>query len=94
MFNFHTGCADILVDMKVDFVGKIQYGSWRDEYILSDQIVMVYGTKIYESGNSYLGSHKLTYTDNDELQKVIDAVKDKEQLDYTVVGDELRRYIN
>lgn len=94
MFNFRTGCADTLVDMKVDYVGKVPYGSWRDETILSEQIVMVYGTKTYSSGNSYLGSHKLTYTDSEELQKVIDAVKDKEQFDYTAIGDELRKYVN
>jgi hypothetical protein len=54
--------------------------------------MMVYGEKTYSSGNTYLGSEKLTYTDDEELRKVIDAIKDKPVKKFEEYNEELRKY--
>ena len=86
VFNFRTGCADTVVNMKVKFVGKVPYGDF------ANHVMMVYGEKTYSSGNTYLGSEKLTYTDDEELRKVIDAIKDKPVKKFEEYDEELRKY--
>ena len=94
-FNIRTGCADTLLDMTVDFVGKVPYGSGRPEEFLDHQIMVVYGTKRYSSGHQYTGSAKLTYTDDEELQKVIDMVKESgSPRPNNEYFDALRGYVN
>jgi hypothetical protein len=94
-FNFRTGCADTLLDMTVKFVGKVPYGSGRPEEFLDHQIMVVYGIKRYSSGNEYTGSTKLTYTDDEELQKVIDMVKESDSpRPNNEYFDALRGYVN
>lgn len=92
VFNFRTGCADTVVNMKVRFVGKIPYGSLKAEDNFAGHVMMVYGEKTYSSGNTYLGSEKLTYTDDGELRKVIDAIKDKPVKKFGEYDEELRKY--
>lgn len=92
VFNYRTGCADTVVDMKVRFVGKVPYGSRKAEDDLANHVMMVYGEKTYSSGNTYLGSEKLTYTDDEELRKVIDAIKDKPVKKFEDYDEELRKY--
>lgn len=92
-FNFNTGCADTINDFDVEFVGKVPYGSVRPEDMLSYQIVEVYGVKHYSSGSSYKHCDKLTYTDDEELQKVIDAVKESgEPKSFDEYWEEIRKY--
>ncbi len=94
VFNFRTGCADTIVNMKVRFVGKVPYGSPKTEDDLTNHIMMVYGEKASQivAGNTYLGSEKLTYTDDEELRKVIDAIKGKPVMTYKDCEEELRKY--
>lgn len=92
VFNFRTGCADTVVSMKVKFVGKVPYGSPKAEDDFVNHVMMVYGEKTYSSGNTYLGSEKLTYTDDEELRKVIDAIKDKPVKKFEEYDEELRKY--
>lgn len=92
VFNFRTGCADTVVSMKVKFVGKVPYGSPKTEDDFANHVMMVYGEKAYSSGNTYLGSEKLTYTDDGELRKVIDAIKGKPVKTFKEYDEELRKY--
>lgn len=92
VFNYRTGCADTVVNMKVKFVGKVPYGSPKAEDDFANHVMMVYGEKTYSSGNTYLGSEKLTYTDDEELRKVIDAIKDKPVKKFEEYDEELRKY--
>lgn len=92
VFNFRTGCADTVVNMKVGFVGKVPYGSPKAEDDFTNHVMMVYGEETYSSGNTYLGSEKLTYTDDGELRKVIDAIKDKPVKKFEEYDEELRKY--
>lgn len=92
VFNFRTGCADTVVNMKVRFVGKVPYGSMKAEDDFASHVMMVYGEETYSSGNTYLGSEKLTYTDDGELRKVIDAIKDKPARKFDDYDEELRKY--
>lgn len=92
VFNFRTGCADTIVNMKVKFVGKVPYGSMKAEDDFANHVMMVYGEKTYSSGNTYLGSEKLTYTDDGELKKVIDAIKGKPARKFDDYDEELRKY--
>lgn len=92
VFNYRTGCADTVVSMKVRFVGKVPYGSPKAEDDLANHVMMVYGEKTCSSGNTYLGSEKLTYTDDGELRKVIDAIKDKPVKKFNDYDEELRKY--
>ena len=95
LFNFNTGCADTVIDMRVEYVAKVPYGSESDESYLAGHVMMVYGKKKYGSGNCYDGSVKLTYTDDEELQKVIDAVRESgSPRPMTENVDSLRRYVN
>lgn len=92
-FNFNTGCADTVNDFDVELVGKFPYGSERPEDMLSYQIVWVYGVRHYRSGESYKRSDKLTYTDDGELQKVIDAVRESgEPKPSEFYWEEIRKY--
>lgn len=93
-FNMRTGCADTVVDMKVEFVGKVPYGSPKAEDDLANHVMIAYGEKTYSSGNAYLGSEKLTYTDDWELQKVIDAVKEGTARPSNDYFEALRVYVN
>lgn len=93
-FNMRTGCADTLMDMTVDFVGKLPYGSPQPEEFLAHQVIWAYGTKRYKSGHEYKGSTKLTYTDDEELQKVIDAAREGTARPNNEYFDALRDYTN
>ena len=92
VFNFRTGCADTIVNMKVKFVGKVPYSSLKAEDDFASHVMMVYGEETFSSGNTYLGSEKLTYTDDEELRKVIDAIKDKPVKKFEEYDEELRKY--
>lgn len=73
-FNLQTGRADTVIDVAVSFASKLPCGDGPEEF-LNGQMVVVYGTKKYSSGDQYTGSANLKYTDSGELQKVIDAVR-------------------
>ena len=73
-FNLRTGQADTIINVEVNFVSKLPCGDGPEEFP-NGQMVVVYGTKKYSSGDQYTGSANLKYTDSDELQKVIDAVR-------------------
>lgn len=77
VFNFSTGVCD-RHDFSVTSVRKVPYGSsaYKDDY--PKHVVLAYGVITYESGNSY-GNHceKLTYTDEEELDKILSAIQKK-----------------
>lgn len=94
VFNFRTGCADTVVNMKVRFVGKVPYGSPKAEDGFANHIMVVYGEKPSRivAGKTYPGSEKPTYTDDEERRKVIDAIKGKPVKMFKDYDEELRKY--
>lgn len=77
VLNFSTGLCN-RYKFKVTSVRKVPYGSsaYDDDY--ANHVVLAYGVITYESGNSYSNHcEKLTYTDDDELDKILSAVRKK-----------------
>lgn len=77
VFNFSTGMCD-RYDFAVTSVRKIPYGSfaYKDDY--PSHVVLAYGVITYEGGNSYSNHcEKLTYTDEEELDKILCAIQKK-----------------
>jgi hypothetical protein len=74
--NFSTGLCD-RYKFDVTSVMKVPYGSsaYDDDY--ANHVVLAYGVITYESGNSYNQCEKLTYTDEEELDKILSAVQKK-----------------
>ena len=77
---------------KVQYIGKIPYGSHAFENDYPNHVVNVYGIITYDSGNSYKSCHKLTYTDDEELQKLIQPTKEGVRGTFDTYFDVLRLY--
>lgn len=73
VLNFSTGNVD-RYNFVVRYVKKIPYGSsaWEDDYPC--HVVLAYGKVTYDSGKSYNVCYKLTYTMDEELEKLIEPI--------------------
>lgn len=91
VFNFSTGSCDHYKFL-VQFIGKNPYGShaWEDDY--RNHVVYAYGIVTYESGNSYKACHKLTYTDDEELDKLVKPLQEGVAGSYETFYDVLKMY--
>lgn len=78
VLNFSTGNIE-RYDFTVEYLYKIPYGV--NFTLPKNQVVLVMGVVHYESGNSYNVRKKLSYTDNEELEKIGAALETAEYLD-------------
>ena len=91
IFNFSTGNVDHY-DFMAQYVGKIPYGSSAYEDNYADHVVTIYGIITYENGQSYKKTYKLTYTDDSELEKLLQPIKEGVSGSYQIFYDVLRHY--
>lgn len=92
VFNFAHGNCNVY-DFEAHYVYKIPYGSHAFEDDYANHVVMVAGLITFESGNTYRGTEKLTYTDDSEVEKIIQAVKEGTDIGNTdSAWDNVRKY--
>lgn len=73
VFNFSDGTVHEYTFV-VQYVRKIPYGSSAAEQDYPNHVVNAYGVIKYDSGESYNVCHKLTYTRDEELVKLIEPI--------------------
>lgn len=89
VFNFYDGKVHEY-DFVVQYVRKVPYGSGAMEKDYSYQVVNAFGVIHYENGSTYMVCHKLTYTRDEELEKLIEPIKKGRVGDFF---EETRKYI-
>ena len=78
VLNFNHGNIN-QYDFTVQYVMKVPYSTTcsKDDY--ANQVIKVYGVIHYPGGASYKSSNKLTYTDDAELEKLFNPIKNGEE---------------
>lgn len=89
VFNFSDGTVHEYTFV-VQYVRKIPYGSSAAEQDYPNHVVNAYGVIKYDSGESYKVCHKLTYTRDEELGKLIVPIENGKVGDFF---EETRKYI-
>jgi hypothetical protein len=89
VFNFSDGTVHEYTFV-VQYVRKVPYGSGATEQDYPNHVVNAYGVIKYDSGESYNVCHKLTYTRDEELEKLIEPIKKGKVGDFF---EETRKYI-
>lgn len=89
VFNFSDGTVHEYTFV-VQYVRKIPYGSSATEQDYPNHVVYAYGVIKYDSGESYKVCHKLTYTRDEELEKLIVPIENGKVGDFF---EETRKYI-
>ena len=89
VFNFSDGNV-YEYPFVVQYVRKIPYGSSATEQDYPNQVVNAFGVIKYDSGESYNVCHKLTYTRDEELGKLIVPIENGNVGDFF---EETRKYI-
>lgn len=89
VFNFSDGTVHEYTFV-AQYVRKIPYGSSATEQDYPNHVVNAYGVIKYDSGESYKVCHKLTYTSDEELGKLIVPIENGKVGDFF---EETRKYI-
>ena len=84
IFNFRTGNVD-RYQFKAEYVR-------RDEDVLWNHSVYVYGIITYDSGASYRHLEVLAYTDSEELDKLAEQMRKANPVEGNDLCNELRKY--
>lgn len=74
VFNFSNGNID-RYKFVVQYVKKIAYTSGASEKGYPNHVVLAFGIVKYDDGASYKVSYKLTYTTAEELEKLVEPIK-------------------
>lgn len=92
VLNFNNGNINEY-DFTAEYVSKLPYGSANyGENAHAWQVCYVYGTIHYASGASYKRCVKLTYTYDESISKLYDAIGENKQQTRDDVWDEIKMY--